>query len=51
MRKFQRVSDIRAEHPGVKGYILQGPSGPSFILKTNDADPEGRFCLLGIIER
>lgn len=51
MRKFQRVEDIKADQPGVKGWILQSPAGPSFILKPTDREPEGRYALLGIIER
>lgn len=51
MRKFQRICDIKAEYPGVGAWILEPPAGSRIILTPREPEPEGRFCIVGIIEK
>jgi hypothetical protein len=49
-RKYLSVSEIRLRWPGVKAWILQNPAGRPLLLRNEDKDPTGVYCLLGIIE-
>lgn len=50
MRKYYTIKQIKNWNRGVRAYILISAGGSAFILKATNKGPEGKFCLLGIIE-
>ena len=51
LREYYSVSEIRVQQAGSTALILQSPAGKILLLKTQDTAPDGKWCVIGRIDR
>lgn len=50
MRTYRFVATWRRMYPGVRALLLQTAQGKRILLRQEDPEPRGKYCLVGVIE-